>query len=89
LAFSDVLLLQPGIDGGAGLLHVKLYELCYLNNSSYLLCGGLSCLTMLALLAATTQVTTFISSMIARLWEGADALACKFMACNLSELLPL
>jgi hypothetical protein len=83
---SELLLLQPSIDGGAGLLHVKLYELCYLNNSSYLLCGGLSCPTMLSLLAATTQVTTFISSMISRLWEGADALECKFMACNLSDL---
>jgi hypothetical protein len=60
-----------------------LYRLGYLNNSSYLLCGGLSCPTMLALLAATTQVTTVINSTIAWLWEGADALACKFMACHL------
>jgi hypothetical protein len=40
---SDMLLLQPSIDGGAGLLHVMLYGLCYLNNRSYLLYGGLSC----------------------------------------------
>jgi hypothetical protein len=40
---SDLLLLQPGIDGRAGLLHVMLYGLCYFSNSSYLLHGGLSC----------------------------------------------
>jgi hypothetical protein len=84
-----LLLLHPSIDGGAGLLHVKLYELCYLNNSSCLLCGGLSCPAMLALLAATTQVTTVINSTIAWLREGADALACKFMASYLSDLLLL
>jgi hypothetical protein len=44
---------------------------------------------MLALLAATTQVTTLIISMTARLWEGADAWACKCMASYLSDLLLL
>jgi hypothetical protein len=39
---SILLLSQPGIDRGAGLLHVMLYGRCYLNNSSYLLYGGLS-----------------------------------------------
>jgi hypothetical protein len=40
---SDLMLLQPGIDGRAGLLHVMLYGLCYLNDRSYLLYEGLSC----------------------------------------------
>jgi hypothetical protein len=40
---SDLLLSQPGIDGGAGLLHVMLYGLCHINNRSHLLYGGLSC----------------------------------------------
>jgi hypothetical protein len=40
---SILMLLQPGIDGRAGLLHVMLYGLCYLNDRSYLLYEGLSC----------------------------------------------
>jgi hypothetical protein len=40
---SILLLSQPGIDRGAGLLHVMLYRLCYLRNGSYLLYEGLSC----------------------------------------------
>jgi hypothetical protein len=84
---SIFLLSQPGIDGGAGLLHVMLYGLCYLNNSSYLMCGGLPRSNNADLLVATTQVTTLVISMIAHLWEGADAWACKCMASCLSDLL--
>jgi hypothetical protein len=40
---SILMLLQPGIDDRAGLLHVMLYGLCYLNDRSYLLYEGLSC----------------------------------------------